>query len=224
MAKFNKIIGFLALATVLISLWMVIFWVPTESAMGIVQKIMYVHVPLIWVTFLALFVTFLCSVGYLWKRTEGYDVVAYSSAEIGVLFCGLSLLSGAIWGKPTWNTYWTWDARLTTTLILFLIFMGYLLLRKFIDYGEQQARLSAIIAIIGTLDIPIIHQSVSWWRTLHQPSTMFSTQKNVIDTPLMIMLWVSVFSFTLVYIYTLLSRIELEQKTRLYYKTVANLN
>ena len=224
MAKFNKIIGFLALATVLISLWMVIFWVPTESAMGIVQKIMYVHVPLIWVTFLALFITFLCSVGYLWKRTEGYDVVAYSSAEIGVLFCGLSLLSGAIWGKPTWNTYWTWDARLTTTLILFLIFMGYLLLRRFIDYGEQQARLSAIIAIIGTLDIPIIHQSVSWWRTLHQPSTMFSTQKNVIDTPLMIMLWISVFSFTLVYIYTLLSRIELEQKTRLYYKTVANLN
>jgi len=191
--------------------------------MGIVQKIMYVHVPLIWVTFLALFVCFLCSIGYLWKRTELYDVVAYCSGEIGVIFCGLALLSGAIWGKPTWNTYWTWDARLTTTLILFLIFTGYLLLRKFVDYGEQQARLSAIVAIIGTLDIPIIHQSVTWWRTLHQPSTMFSTQKNVIDTPLAIMLWVSVLTFTLIYGYILSSRINLEQKTRQYLKKIANM-
>lgn len=192
--------------------------------MGIVQKIMYVHVPSIWVTFLALFVTFLCSIGYLWKRTENYDIIACCSAEIGVLFCGISLLSGSIWGKPTWNTYWTWDARLTTTLILFLIFVGYLLLRKFIDYGEQQARLSAIVAIIGTLDIPIIHQSVTWWRTLHQPSTMFSTQKNVIDTPLAIMLWVSVLTFTLMYIYILSARIDLEKKTRQYYKKIANLD
>ncbi len=224
MTKLNRILRPLTFIIIAIALWMIIYWVPTESTMGIVQKIMYVHVPVIWVTFLALSVTFLCSIGYLWKRTENYDIVASCSAEIAVLFCGLALISGSIWGKPTWNTYWTWDARLTTTLILFLIFVGYLLLRKFTDYGEQQARLSAIIAIIGTLDIPIIHQSVKWWRTLHQPSTMFSTQKNVIDTPLAIMLWVSVLTFTLIYVSVLLSRIDLEYKTRQYFKKIANLS
>ena len=221
MAK--KILGIGSIVSIAVMLWLVFYWAPTESAMGIVQKIMYIHVPTIWVAFLAFFLAFIFSIGYLWKRTENYDILACSAAEIGVVFCGLGLLSGAIWGKPTWNTYWSWDARLTSTLILFLIFMGYILLRKFVEYGEQQARFSAIVAIIGFLDIPLIHQSVVWWRTLHQPTTMFSKQKQVIDQPLFIMLWISVAAFSVLFAYIYATRIELEKTRRSYLEKVANL-
>ena len=99
------------------------------------------------------------------------DRVARCAAEVGVVFCGLALASGSIWGRPTWGTYWIWDARLTTTLLLFLIFVGYGLLRRFGGPGEQTARLAAVIGIVGFLDIPLIHVSVNWWRTLHQTSS-----------------------------------------------------
>lgn len=219
----RNILGLGALIALAVTGSMIFFWAPIEFSMGIVQKIMYLHVPSIWTTFLAFMISFFCSIGYLWKRKESLDIVACSAAEIGVVFCALALITGSIWGKPTWNTYWSWDARLTTTLLLFLIFVGYLLLRKFTGYGEQQARFAAIVAIIGTLDIPIIHMSVVWWRTLHQPSTFFSPHKNVIDTPLAIMLWVSVCSFTIFFSWLLTSRVELEKKRRSYLKIIANL-
>ena len=220
----KRISAILTIVTLTISGLLIIFWAPTDSAMGIVQKIMYIHVPSVWLTFLAFFVTFIYSIRYLWKRDEYFDMVAYSTAEIGVLFCGLGLITGSIWGKPTWNTYWTWDARLTTFLILFLIFVGYLLLRKYVHYGEKQARLAAIVAIIGTLDIPLIHQSVTWWRTLHQPSTMFSTKKSMIDISMQTTLWISVLGFTFLFIFLTLSRVELEKKTRMYFKKIASLH
>ena len=137
---------------------------PNDDLMGFSQKIMYIHVPSIWVTYLAFFVVFVCSIGYLWKRTPEFDRVAKSSAEIGILFCAMGLITGSIWGRPTWGTFWVWDARLTTTLLLFLIFMGYVLLRAFSPPGEKQARLAAVIGVIGFLDIPLIHLSVRSWR------------------------------------------------------------
>jgi len=100
---------------------LVFAFTPSDEYMGFSQKIMYIHVPSMWVAYLAFFIVFFCSIGYLWKRSDGFDRVAKCSAEIGVLFCGLGLLTGAIWGRPTWGTYWVWDARLTTTLILLLI-------------------------------------------------------------------------------------------------------
>jgi len=160
----------------------------------------------------------------LWKRTERIDILAHSSVEIGVVFCGLALVTGSIWARPTWNTYWTWDARLTTALILFLIFVGYLLLRKFTDYGERQARICAVVAIVGFLDVPLIHMSVVWWRTLHQPSTMFSPKQNVIDKPLMLMLWASVVAFTLLFLFLLTTRMNLEKRSRQYQQEAARLN
>lgn len=220
----KQIFGILTLITLILSVVLTFYWAPTDSAMGMVQKIMYVHVPAVWLTFLAFFVTFIYSIRYLWKRDEYFDMVAYATAEIGVLFCGLGLATGSIWGKPTWNTYWTWDARLTTFLILFLIFAGYLLLRKYVQYGEKQARLAAIIAIIGTLDIPLIHQSVTWWRTLHQPSTMFSAKKGMIDSSMQTTLWISVLAFTFLFIFLTISRVELEKKTRSYFKKIASLH
>ena len=220
----SRVLGICTIVSIALTLYLIFFWVPIESQMGIVQVIMYIHVPTIWLTFLAFSIAFLCSIGYLWKRDEIYDIVALSMVEIGVVFCGLALVTGAIWGKPTWNTYWTWDARLTTTLILFLIFVGYLLLRRFTDYGEQQARFSAVVAIVGFFDIPLIHLSVTWWKTLHQPSTVFSTKKNVIDTPLLVMLMISLVTFSFLLAYLASKRISLEQISRKYLKKLANVS
>jgi len=146
---------------------------PEDANMGFVQKIMYIHIPSILAAYLAAFLVAYCSVGYLWKRAALFDRVARAAAEQAVLFFGLTLVTGAVWGRPTWGTYWTWDARLTSTLLAFVIFVGYLMLRQFAAPGEKQARLAAVIGIIAFLDIPLIHVSVQWWRTLHQPSTLF---------------------------------------------------
>lgn len=204
--------------------WFIFAVSPMESSMGFVQKIMYIHVPSAWTSFLAIFVAFVFSLLYLWKRDEKFDIIAHSSVEIGVVFCGLALMTGAVWAKPTWNTYWTWDARLTSTLILFLIFAGYLLLRRFSGYGEQQARISAVIAIIGFLDIPLIHLSVVWWRTLHQPSTVFSKKPGVVDDQILMILLFCVSVFSILYAFLLLSRVDLESTKRGYLKRVANLS
>ncbi len=219
----RKVFGILLILAIAGCGWLIFYGTPIESSMGIVQKIMYIHLPSVWTAFLSLFIAFIASIGYLWKRKEGFDILACCTVEIGVVLCGIGLVTGSIWGKPTWNTYWSWDARVTTTLILFLIFVGYILLRRFTNHGDQQARLSAVIAIVGFLDIPLIHMSVVWWRTLHQPATFMSSQKNVIDRPLAITLWISVLTCLFLFAYLLSMRIEIEKKTRVYLKKIANI-
>ena len=152
-------------------------WTPVETSQGFAQKIMYLHVPTVIIAYLAFFIVFAFSIAYLWKRDLMFDRIAKASAEVGLLFCALVLITGAVWGRPIWGTYWVWDARLTTTLLLFLIFMGYFLLRMSTDDRDKESRLAAVIGIIGFLDIPIIHKSVEWWRTLHQPTTLFKAEE-----------------------------------------------
>ena len=132
------------------------------------QKIMYVHVPAAWNAFLAFFIVFWGSVVYLWKRTERSDLLAASAAEIGAVFTGLTLMLGSIWGRWAWGAWWTWDARLTSTAVLFIIFVGYLALRSFTEDPERRATWSAGVGIFGALNVPIVYMSVRWWRTLHQ--------------------------------------------------------
>ncbi len=221
---FQKVVGLLALVGLAFSGYIIFLWAPVESSQGYVQKIMYIHLPGVWITFVAFFITFLGSIGYLWKRQEKYDIMALASAEIGVVFCTIGLVTGSIWGKPTWNTYWTWDARLTTTLILLLIFIGYLLLRKFVAPGEQQARFAAVVGIIGFLDVPLIHQSVTWWRTLHQTSTMFSRKSSsVVDPNIAMTVWISLGAMTLVFIWLFLKRLQIEKDQRAFYRQIANM-
>ena len=215
-SKWIPIIGWLTLAGFL-GLGILVFgFTPPDALMGFSQKIMYIHVPSIWVTYLAFFIVFFCSIGFLWKRTEEFDQVAKASAEIGVIFCGLGIITGAIWGRPTWGTYWVWDARLTTTLLLFMIYVGYLVLRAFAEPGEKQARLAAIIGIIGFLDIPLIHLSVQWWRTLHQPTTMFKVgaegqPKPAMPAELIYPLLLGLLVMTLFYAFLLLYRLRIER-------------
>lgn len=211
-----RLLGWLTLAGMLLLGWWIFAMAPSDVQMGVTQKIMYLHVPSIWVTYLAFFVVFFCSIGYLWKREDTFDRVAGASAEIGVIFCGLGLVTGAIWGRPTWGTYWVWDARLTTTLLLFLIFVGYVLLRAFSYTGERQSRLAAVVGIIGFLDIPLIHVSVQWWRTLHQPSTLFKVSEGGAPKPsmpmeLLVPLLLALLVMTLLYIFLLLYRLRILQ-------------
>jgi len=195
-------------------LWVFVF-APTETEQGFVQKIMYIHVPSVIVTYLAFFVTFAFGIAYLWKRLLVFDRIAKVSAEIGLIFCAMVLLSGAIWGRPTRGTYWVWDARLTTTLLLFLIFLGYFLLRLSVQDREKEARFASVLGIIGFLDIPIVHKSVEWWRTLHQPSTLFKVEegaaKPAMPPELLYPLLASMFAMLLFYGYLLLLRWQMEE-------------
>ena len=202
-------LGMLALIAVLVGLYLALFYVPPDTLQGDVQRIMYIHVPAAWVAFLAFFVVFVASLVYLWKRLPEADRLAYASAEIGVLFTALTLIDGSIWGKPTWGTWWTWDARLTTTAILFVIYVGYLMLRSFIDEPERRARLSALVGIVGFIDVPIIYLSVLWFRTLHQPP---SIQRGGASMP-EAMLFTLLFNFgayTLLYLFFLTKRVRIE--------------
>ena len=178
---------------------------------------MYLHVPSVITTYLAFFIVFVYSIAYLWKREFMFDHIAKASAEVGLIFCALVLITGAIWGRTTWGTYWVWDARLTTTLLLFLIFMGYFLLRMSVNDRDKEARLASVLGIIGFLDIPIIHKSVEWWRTLHQPSTLFKVDsgeaKPSMPPELLYPLLASTLVMLAFYLYLLLLRYQTEKRT-----------
>ena len=197
-------------------LW-VFLKLPIETSQGFPQKIMYLHVPSVITTYLAFFVVFVYSIAYLWKRELMFDQIAKASAEVGLVFCSLVLITGAIWGRPTWGTYWVWDARLTTTLLLFLIFMGYFLLRISVNDRDKEARLASVLGIIGFLDIPIIHKSVEWWRTLHQPSTLFKVvsgeAKPSMPPELLYPLLASTLVMLVFYLYLLVLRYQTEKRT-----------
>jgi heme exporter protein C len=163
---------------------------PREVTQGNVQRIMYVHVPAVWVAYLAFGVGFVASVVYLARRRPGADRLAHAACEVGTLFLGVNIVTGAIWGKPTWGTWWTWDARLTSVAVVFVMFLAYLLLRGAIDDRERGARYAAVLGIVAALNIPLVHFSVYWWRTLHQPPSLLkpgsSTMPPVIVTALLV--------------------------------------
>jgi len=141
--------------------------VPTESRMGVVQRIFYFHVPSAFAGFLGVGLCALFSALYLWRRDRRLDLLAHASAEVSVLFFTIVLLTGPIWARPVWGVWWTGEVRLTSTLVLWLLYAGYLVLRSSAESREQGARFCAILGIVGALDVPIIYYSVTWWRGLH---------------------------------------------------------
>jgi heme exporter protein C len=202
-------LGILALLAVLTGLYLAFFYAPADVLQGDVQRIMYIHVPTAWVAFFAFFVVFVSSLVYLWKRLPEADRLAYGSAEIGVLFTALTLIDGSIWGKPTWGTWWTWDARLTTTAILLVIYVGYLMLRSFVEEPERRARLAALVGIVGFIDVPVIYMSVLWFRTLHQPPSIQRGGSSMPESMLFTLLFNFV-AYTLVFIFLLVKRVRIE--------------
>ncbi len=171
---------------------------PTELFQGVPQRIMYVHVPSVIAAYTALLVVFVASVVYLWRRDSNWDRVAQASAELGVLFISMTLASGAIWGKPVWGTWWTWDARLTTTLILWFIYVAYLIVRAWAP-GPRGARAAAVIGIVGVLDIPLIHWSALLLRTLHPQPTVFRAAGPALPGSMLVPLVIGIGAFLAVY-------------------------
>ena len=184
--------------------------------MGAVQKIFYFHVPSAWIAFFAFFVTFICSILVLVNGKKIYDDIASSSAEIGLIFCTIVLITGPIWAKPAWGVWWTWDPRLTTTLILWFIYLGYIMLRKFTDEEDKRAKFSAALGIIGFIDVPIVFLSIRWWRTIHP--NVLQKGGGGLHPDMKTALFVSLFAFTMLYFSMLIKRViitDLETKLKL---------
>jgi len=183
-----------------------LFVVPPDATQGNVQRLMYLHVPAAWVMFLAFGVVFLASAAYLKTGRIQWDRVAAASAEIGVLFCALTIVLGSLWGRPVWGTWWTWDPRLTTTAVLLLIYVGYLSLRKVADSPARRAKWAAVVGVVGFIDVPIVHQSVVWWRSLHQQATVLRLGKPTIAGSMLATLLLAFVAFSLAYGYLMAVR------------------
>lgn len=166
------VLGWLASVALVAGLAMGFGVAPREVTQGNVQRIMYVHVPAVWVAYLAFAVGLTASIAYLARRRPGADRLAHATCEVGTVFLGINIVTGAIWGKPTWGTWWTWDARLTSVAVVFVMFLAYLLLRAAVEDRERGARYAAVLGIVAALNIPLVHFSVYWWRTLHQPPSL----------------------------------------------------
>ena len=205
-----KTLGWLTAIGLLVGLVMGFGVAPREVTQGNVQRIMYVHVPLILASYVAFGVLAVASVIYLIRRDHpAADRVAHASGEVGVIFVGLGIATGSIWGKPTWGTWWTWDARLTSVAILFVMYLGYLLLRGTIDDPERAARYCAVLGIVAALDIPLVHFSVYWWRTLHQPPSLMKPGGFTGSSSILWPLLINLLAFILLYAYFVARRVRL---------------
>jgi heme exporter protein C len=173
---------------------------PTEARQGLAQKIFYLHVPAAWGALLAFSLVGIASALYLWLHDPRLDLFAAASAEVGVAFSAVMLTTGPIWAKPIWGTWWTWDARLTLTLFLFFLFVGYLALRASVHDPQERARFSAVVGIMGLLLVPFIHLSVYLFRTLHPQPIVLKPSAPSLPWEMLRTLLVSTAVFTLLYV------------------------
>ncbi len=190
----------------LAALYMVFIYVPTEK-MGIVQRIFYLMVPVGWLAMLSFLIIFVSSILYLTKRESKWDILAYSAAEIGLIFISLALVVGSIWAKPIWGVWWSWEARLTATLVLWFIYITYLMVRSFATDESRGARFAAVVAIIGFIDIPVVALATTLWRGLHPPLMIFQGE---VAPPMLATLLVSIAAFTSLYFLLLLERVSIK--------------
>ncbi|MGE4318578.1 MAG: cytochrome c biogenesis protein CcsA [Deferribacterales bacterium] len=208
----NKILDISAVSFIVIALYMALVWAPTEKVMGAVQRIFYFHVASAWIAFFAFFITFVFSILFLMKQDYRFDDIAESSAEIGIMFCTIVLITGPIWARPIWGVWWTWDPRLTTTTILWFIYAGYIMLRKFIEEADKRAKFAAAIGIIGFIDVPIVFFSIRWWRTIH-PNVVQKGGGGLHPDMLKAML-MAIFAFSLLYLAMMVKRVTIASLSR----------
>jgi heme exporter protein C len=203
-------LGVVSIVGVLVGLYLALLWAPTEAVMGDVQRIFYFHMPSAWVALGPSFtVVFVCSIIYLVKKDLRYDRIAAASAEIGVMFTTITLVTGPLWARPIWGAYWTWDPRLTTTLVLWFIFVAYLMLRASSPPGHKRARLCAVVGIVGWVDVPIVFMSIRWWRTIHP--LLINGQGMNLDSSMAFVLMYCLGVFSLLYVYLLIVRVRQEE-------------
>ncbi len=205
----SNILLVLSIVLMMVTLYLVFVYVPTEKEMGIVQRIFYLMVPVAWLALLSFIIVFIGSILYLRKRESKWDILAHSSAELGIIFTTLALITGSIWAKPIWGVWWTWDEpRLISTLVLWLIYLAYLMVRSFAGEESRGARFAAVVGIIGFIDIPFVILATSLWRGMHPKLIIF---EGGIAPPMLLTLQVSIAAFTLLYFSLLGRRIELRK-------------
>jgi heme exporter protein C len=197
-----------------VGLYLALFVAPPDYQQGDAFRIIYVHVPAAW---MALFI-YVCmaassAVAFIWKHPLA-DVAAKASAPIGCVFTALALLTGMLWGKPMWGAWWVWDARLTSVLILFFLYLGYIVLWGAIEEPTRAARAARILALVGAVNVPIIHFSVEWWSTLHQGATVFRAGGPAMTTSMLIPLLVMAVAYNVLYVALLLIRMRMEVSQR----------
>lgn len=208
----SRIVGVAALVQLAVVVVLGLFVTEPDVVQRQAVRLIYVHPSVAWVAYVAFGVTALTSALYLWRRTRDprWDLLAGASGEIGVVFCGLMLTTGMIWGRPTWGVWWTWDARLTSAAVLFVLFLGYLALRRVPGDPAVRAKRSAIAALLAFADVPIVHLSVEWWRTLHQePSVLRRDLDPTIEGLQLWTMLLSFVAFTTVYAWLLIHRYRL---------------
>jgi heme exporter protein C len=199
--------------SMLVSLYLIFLYAEEEKTMGAAQKIFYFHVSSAWVAFFAFFVTFVFSILFLIKRKRIFDTYAYVSAEIGIVFTMIVLTTGPIWAKSAWNTWWVWEPRLITTLILFFIYIAYIMIRHMDGVWDKKARLAAVFGVIGFVDVPIVFFAIRWWQTKLHP-IVFGNGVNQtgggIAPSMLVALLVTITTFTILYFYLLNKGVTLE--------------
>jgi heme exporter protein C len=205
----NRALGAVALALVLAALVAIFVQAPTERHLGDVQRIFYFHVACAWTAFLSFFLVFVSSLAYLRTRKAAWDVLAVSAAEIGVVFTSIALLTGSVWAKHAWGTWWEWEPRLTTTLLLWLIYVAYLMLRTAIPEASRRATFSAVFGIAGFVDVPIVFMSIRWWRSIH-PAVVSGGGMDF-DVSMYPAFFLSLAALSLVFVYLMVLRTALER-------------
>jgi len=208
-AQKSNILPGISFVLMIIALSLVFLIVPTEKEMGMVQRVFYFHVPLAWLAYLAFSIVLVCSGLYLWKREAKWDIIARSSAEVGVVFTTLVLVTGSIWAKSAWGIWWTWDARLTSTLVLWLIYIAYLMVRSFTAEQDQGARFAAVVGIAGFFSVPLSALAITLWRTQHPTPVIF--EGGLEDWRMLFTLIFCVITFTFLFVQLLMQRVSLRQ-------------
>ena len=187
---------------------------PADFKQGESVRIMYIHVPSAWMALLTYTIIALASgVSIIWRHPLA-DLAAKSAAPVGLAFTGLALITGSLWGKPMWGTWWVWDARLTSVLVLFFLYLGYMAIWKAIEDQNKASRAAAILALVGFINVPIIKFSVEWWSTLHQPASVLRLDGPTIDGSMLVPLLVMVLAFKAYFITVLLWRMKAELAAR----------
>ena len=207
--KLSFIFGVLALIFLAFAPYLVFIYAGIEKDMVLAQKIFYYHAPSAFVMFAGFFICFVSSILYLWKRQKKWDIWASSSAEVGLLFCTLVLLTGPIWARPIWGAWWVWDAQLTLTLVLWLVYVAYMMLRNYSEDSLQSAKFRAVLGIIGFIDAPFIHYATRLWRT-HHP-TVVRGEKIGLPPDMKVAFYFCVVTFFLLFLMLLFKRVSLEK-------------
>ena len=204
----------LTITWLIVALYMIFLYAPQEATMGEVQRIFYLHFSMACTALLAYFFVFLGSMGYLWKRSRRADDFAYASAEVGFVFCCCVLVTGPLWAKPAWGIWWTWDARLTSTFILWLLYIGYLMLRSYVNNPGRAEILSAVVGILGFVDAIIDYMAIRWWRTQHPQPVIAGGPGSGLDPRMWLAVFVTWGAFLCLYFYLVRQRMALAESRR----------